>query len=236
MNRWAVDRAIEWHKALPWLIGCNFIPSTAINQLEMWQAETYDPETIDKELGRAEDLGFNTLRVFLHDLVWHDDPDGFAGRIDGSQGAGNIAMNFSRADVITFHCYSGEALEQTILRHKVDHSGRPVICTEYMARERGTTFEHSLPIFRTHRIGCCNWGLVAGKSQTHFNWQTVEKLPVLRHQGARIHDGDPIPEPLLWFHDIFRTDGTPFDRKEVDFIKSITGTQHIDSHENDMRR
>ncbi len=68
MSQWTNDKACAWYQAQPWLVGCNFLPSTAINQLEMWQAATYDPATIDKELGWAEWLGFNTLRVYLHDL------------------------------------------------------------------------------------------------------------------------------------------------------------------------
>lgn len=351
MNRWTADKAMAWYRTQPWLVGCNFLPSTAINQLEMWQADTYDAETIDRELGWAEDLGFNTLRVYLHDLVWKHDPDRFAERIDhflgiadhhgirvilvlfddchrpdpeigvqplpvpgvhnsgwkhspgqklvlqfhdgtvaasekkrlkeyvqgvltrfkddqrvlmwdiynepgstgnndksivllgltwewaqavrpsqpltacldGSKGKGIIAINAEYSDVITFHCYNGERLEQTIIQRQETSMGRPVICTEYMARELGTTFHHSLPIFKKHRVGCYNWGLVAGKSQTHWNWASVGKLEELREQGAVLKPGDPIPEPELWFHDIFRLDGTPFDQKEVDFIKDITG-------------
>ena len=351
MNRWTVDQASDWNRAQPWLVGCNFIPSTAINQLEMWQAETYDPDTIDRELGWAEDLGFNTLRVYLHDLMWGKDREGFAARIDdflgiagrhgmrvllvlfddchrpdpvlgeqplpvsgvhnsgwkqspgrqcvlrfhngtapasererlrdyvhgvlarfaddarvlmwdvynepgnngnskellqatwqwaqetrpsqpltacleGSVGEENIAINAAQSDVITFHCYRGELLEKTIMQRKSVHSGRPVVCTEYMAREHGTTFQHSLPIFKTHGVGCCNWGLVAGKSQTHFNWATVEKLEDLGRQGAFLHPGDSIPEPAFWFHDVFRVDGTPFDQREVDFIRSIAGAEY----------
>src|SRR5262245_44115344 len=71
------EKAIAWHKELTWVVGCNFIPSSAINQLEMWQADTFDPDTIDRELGWAEGIGFNTARVFLHDLAWQADPDGF---------------------------------------------------------------------------------------------------------------------------------------------------------------
>ncbi len=78
MDRWTADRANHWYARQPWLVGCNFLPSTSINQLEMWQTETYDPKTIDRELGWAENLGFNTQRVFLHDLVWSDDPDSLA--------------------------------------------------------------------------------------------------------------------------------------------------------------
>jgi len=79
--RWAIEEANDWYARQPWLVGCNFIPSSAINQLEMWQAETFDPATIDRELGWAADLGFNTVRTFLHDLAWEADPGGFKQRI-----------------------------------------------------------------------------------------------------------------------------------------------------------
>jgi len=81
-RRWTQQEAQEWYAGLPWLVGCNFIPSTAINQLEMWQAETFDPETIDRELNWARGIGLNAARVFLHDLVWSNDPAGFAARIE----------------------------------------------------------------------------------------------------------------------------------------------------------
>jgi hypothetical protein len=353
MSRWTNERAQEWYRQQPWLVGCNFLPSSAINQLEMWQAETYDPQTIDRELGWAEALGFNALRVYLHDLVWRDDQARFTARIrdflsiaarhhmkvilvlfddchrpdpvsglqplpvagvhnsgwkqspgqalvvkfheatapapevarlrgyvqgvlkeftgddrilmwdvynepgqggmtdqsnellvqtwqwaeaarpsqpltaclDGSLGERNLALNAAHSDIITFHGYNGQDLEPAILRIRQANAGRPIVCTEYMAREHGTTFQHSLPIFKRHGIGCLNWGLVAGKSQTHFNWQTVERIEELRKQGAYLKAGDPIPEPPLWFHDIFRVDGTPFDPAEVEFIRSMTGAQ-----------
>ena len=66
----------------PWLVGGNFTPSTAINQLEMWQAETWDPKTIDRELGWAHELGFTSMRVFLHDIVWKQNPKAFLNRMD----------------------------------------------------------------------------------------------------------------------------------------------------------
>ncbi|MCX7591480.1 MAG: glycoside hydrolase family 2, partial [Kiritimatiellae bacterium] len=351
-DRWSTERAREWYDRQPWLVGCNFIPSTAINQLEMWQAETFDLPTIRRELGWAKSLGFNSLRVFLHDLVWSADRAGFVRRInqflsvskeygmstifvlfddchrpdpqpgpqpmpvrgihnsgwqqspgeklvlqfcdgtvthsertrlrdyvqgilkefggddrilmwdlynepgaqrkgdssnpllcatwewarevpvsqpltacvDGSTGEKNLATNATQSDVITFHCYEGHKLEPALRNHLERHKGRPVICTEYMARELGTTFQHSLPIFRRHRIGCYNWGLVAGKTQTHFNWETVQHLEALKSQGQVIKPGDPIPEPELWFHDIFRPDGSAFDPSEVEFIRQITRT------------
>ena len=81
-GRWSERKASDWYAKQPWLVGCNFIPSTAINQLEMWQADTFDPLTIDRELGWAESLGFNSVRVFLHDLLWQQDSAGFVKRVD----------------------------------------------------------------------------------------------------------------------------------------------------------
>ena len=81
-HRWSITRAKEWMDKNGWLVGCNYIPSNAINQLEMWQAETFSPETIDKELAMCSSLGFNTVRVFLHTLVWQENADAFLNRID----------------------------------------------------------------------------------------------------------------------------------------------------------
>jgi hypothetical protein len=80
--RWTEKTADEWYAQQPWLVGSNYIPSTAINELEMWQASSFDPQRIDKELGWAESLGLNTMRVFLHDLLWQQDPEGFKKRVD----------------------------------------------------------------------------------------------------------------------------------------------------------
>jgi len=81
-DRWSTDQANAWYAGQPWLVGCNYIPSTAINQLEMWQADTFDPGQIDRELGWAEKLGFNSIRVFLHNLPWQQDHEGFLRRIE----------------------------------------------------------------------------------------------------------------------------------------------------------
>lgn len=81
-RQWTPAESQAWQSSLPWLAGCNFIPSTAINQLEMWQADTWDPATIDRELGWAADLGFTSVRVFLHDLLWQQDKRGFLKRMD----------------------------------------------------------------------------------------------------------------------------------------------------------
>lgn len=82
MTQWSIDQANAWYAKQPWLVGCNFYPSNAINQLEMWQANTFDPATIDKELGWAAGIGMNTVRTYLHDLAWLVDPDGFKRRVD----------------------------------------------------------------------------------------------------------------------------------------------------------
>src|SRR5690606_436929 len=75
-------QATEWGSSQPWRVGANFAPSTAINQLEMWQAETFDPETIDRELGWAADIGMNSVRVFLHHLLWEQDSEGLLERVE----------------------------------------------------------------------------------------------------------------------------------------------------------
>jgi len=81
-QRWTEDKASAWYSAQPWPVGANFLPSNAINELEMWQPETFDPTTIDRELGWAEAIGMNTMRVFLHNLLWEQDQQGFQKRID----------------------------------------------------------------------------------------------------------------------------------------------------------
>lgn len=327
-QRWSKEAINEWYEQIPWPVGCNFIPSTAINQLEMWQNDTYDPKTIDRELAWAEAIGFNTIRVYLHDLAWRENSELFKENISdfleiasshhikvmfvlfddvwndnpvaGAQPepipgvhnsgwvrspgsemvadqsrwqelenylmdilvtygqddrilmwdlyneAGNSQMesitlpllkavfswarnagpsqpitsgiwsyqkwaksynNFLLAsvDVITFHNYRDfENMQDEISSLK--SYGRPVICTEYMARTMGNLFQTHLPLLHEEDVGAINWGLVTGKTQTRFPWGSPE--------GAA--------EPALWFHDIFQEDGTPFDEEEIVFIKSIT--------------
>lgn len=326
---WTAQKANEWYAKQPWIVGCNFIPSTAINELEMWQPATFDIKTISKELGWAQDLGFNTIRVYLHNLLWESDrnslmknmneflkvcnqhsikvvfvlfddcwlpnpsigkqPEPVPGvhnsgwvRAPGPQLVSNpdkwdllelytkdILLQFKNdnrilmwdlynepgnsemtemsypflervfqwawsirpsqpltcatwaheepfkrynefqlknSDVITFHNYNdAKNLEEEII--KLKKIGRPVICSEYMARTNNSTFEKNLPILKKAKVGAINWGLVSGKTNTIFPW------------GSKAGT----PEPEIWFHDIFRKDGTPFDPKEVDLIKSLTG-------------
>ena len=344
--KWTKKKANNWYDEQPWLVGCNFLPSTAINQLEMFQEDSFDEDTIKRELNWAKDLGFNSLRVYLHDLLWsrrdkfkktfekfldlcrernikpiivlfddchrpypklgkqpmpvkgvhnsgwkqspgmalvneihekkidakelnrlkefiqgmlrdyanderilmwdiYNEPGQFGmgdkalellrytwewayevrpsqpltSCLDGSIGEEILKLNGKNSDVITFHTYEAEKLESTIERLKKFQ--RPLLCTEYMAREFGTTFEFSLPIFKKENVGCFNWGLVAGKSQTHFGWSTILELQKKKENGEFLNDNDGIPEPEEWFHDIFRVDGSPYDEKEIEFIKNI---------------
>lgn len=328
-QQWTAEKANKWYAAQPWLVGANFLPSTAINQLEMWQAASFDTATIARELGWAAGLGMNVMRVYLHDLAWKADPSGFKDRMDrflqiasskkiralfvffddcwnpdaktGIQPApkpgihnsgwvrspvisvhndstqwgylkeyvtdvltrfandsrilmwdlynepGNSGYNLTslpllekifswawavrpsqpltcgtwydnktfnefqlaNSDVLTFHNYNDAVnLEKDIAAKK--SLGRPLICTEYMARTRGSRFQTHLPVFKKNKVGAINWGLVAGKSNTIYQWDTP------------IPDGS---EPAVWFHDIFRKDGTPYDKAETDFIRTVTGGQ-----------
>ena len=90
---------------------------------------------------------------------------------------------------------------------KLEIYKRPLICTEYMAREFGTTFDFCLPIFKKNNIGCFNWGFVAGKTNTIFPWSSW--------------DDDFTSAPEVWHHDILLPDKTPYDQEEIDFLKEI---------------
>jgi hypothetical protein len=105
-------------------------------------------------------------------------------------------------DVSSYHDYTNVPPEKFA---EIAASSRPTICTEWMARTMGSSFERQLPYFKKYKIGCYNWGLVAGRTQTYFPWGSPK--------GA--------PEPATWFHDILRKDGTPYDPKETEIIKKI---------------
>jgi Cellulase (glycosyl hydrolase family 5) len=344
-TRWTEAQANAWYAKLPWLVGSNYIPATAINELEMWQSETFDPQRIDLEFGWAESLGFNTMRVFLHDLVWQQDAAGFRKHIDtflgiaekhhirilfvlfdscwdphpqlGKQRAprpgvhnsgwvqspGAVALQdpaqlprleayvkgvvgaFAKdqrvlgwdvwnepnnknsgsyeageppnkldlvlallpkvfawareagatqpltsgvwqgdwsspeklgptekiqlqlSDVISFHNYAPpEDFEKHARWLRQYH--RPLLCTEYMARPTGSTFQVILPQAKKEHVAAINWGLVAGKTQTYYPWDSWQKPYVDR-------------KPTVWFHEVFRTGGQPYRQEEVDFIRAI---------------
>jgi len=347
-QQWSVAKANAWYAQQRWLIGSDYIPADAINQLEMWQADTFNPAQIDKELGWAEGLGMNTMRVFLHDKLWEQDAAGFKQRIDqflaiaakhkikpllvffdscwdpnpklglqhapvpgvhnsgwvqspGSAGLADTAnypqlkaylqdvirtfakddrilgwdlwnepdnayggsgpdsaeskekirlvtallpqvyawargadpsqpltsgvwirddwasagkltpverTQLTQSDVITFHDYSWpEVFERRI--KQLQTYGRPIICTEYMARGAGSTFDNSLPIARKYNVGAINWGFVLGKTQTNFPWDSWQKPYISQ-------------PPVVWHHDIFYPDGKPYRQSEVDQIRAAT--------------
>ena len=118
-------------------------------------------------------------------------------------------LQIDLSDVVTFHNYdSPTELEKRI--NWLKRYDRPIICTEYMARGNGSFFMGSLPVAKVHNVGMINWGLVQGKSQTHLPWDSWERPYIDR-------------EPSIWFHEVFRTDGTPYIVEEVQFIKRMTG-------------
>ena len=324
----------------PWSFGCNFIPSTAVNQLEMWQADTFDPETIDRELGWAAGIGMNLVRVYLHDLLWLDDKNGFLERMErfleiasshgikamfvifddcwraefksgkqpapipyehnsgwiqspGVRAADDLSQRprleeyvkgvlthfahdtrialwdlynepgngksgdhitksglrgvasmpllrdvfrwarevapeqpltaapwafgedfdelnrfmFENSDVVTFHAYNPPAeLLERINFVRFIASGRPVICSEYMARTIGSTFASCLPLLRENNVGAINWGLVSGKTQTIYPWGWNKDKGV----------------PAKYFHDVFHADGSFLYPEEGEFFKEFT--------------
>ncbi|MDD7234210.1 MAG: cellulase family glycosylhydrolase [Bacteroidales bacterium] len=115
------------------------------------------------------------------------------------------------SDVTTYHNYSGDPECQQNAIDTLRTYGRPIICTEYMARTKGCTFQMAMPILKQNNVAAINWGFVAGKTNTIFAWDTP--LPY-------------ITEPEVWFHDIFRQDGTPFSEEEIATIKELTGVRN----------
>jgi hypothetical protein len=344
-ERWSAQKANDWYAKQPWLVGANFIPSDAINELEMFQAATFNPALNDKELGMAESVGMNTARVFLQDQLWQQDAAGFKKRLDtfltiaakhhirpllvlfdscwepnphlgpqhppipgvhnsgwvqspgkerllnkavepelkayvqGVVGAfakderilgwdvwnepdnlgrdvaedlpakvarvnellpqvfawaravrpvqpltsgvwqGNWSdaakesvttkIQLAESDVISFHSYEWpEGFEARI--RSLAALGRPLLCTEYMARGNGSTFDTILPIAKREHVAAINWGLVAGKTQTYLPWDSWQR-PYVRDQ------------PTVWFHEVFRQDDTPYRQREVDLLRELTG-------------
>ena len=326
---WSIEKANDWYRLQNWLRGCDFIPSTAINQLEMWQAESFDPETIGRELRWADEIGMNCMRVYLHHLAWEVDKEGFKKRMNqyleiadkngiktifvffddcwnptyqagkqpdpkpgihnsgwvrdpgdllftepgiitvleeyvkdimttfrddkrialwdlynepGNSGYENKSMpllekafqwgrevnpsqplssgvwsynltdlnkfQISHSDIITYHNYSDPANHQATI-DSLKKYNRPLVCTEYMARKHNSLFTNIMPMLKEQNIGAINWGLVSGKTNTIYAWDTP------------IPDGS---EPELWFHDIFRKDGTPYRGDELQMILDLTGT------------
>jgi hypothetical protein len=344
-GRWSVDRANRWYQAQGWLVGANYVTSTAINQLEMFQPGTYDPRRIDDELRVARSLGFNTVRVFLHDLLWAQDKEGFARRLaqfvaiaashgikplfvlfdscwdpfpklgvqraptfgvhnsgwvqspgaeriddpryigvlqsyvtgvlglfrndarvlgwdlwnepdnparvyrnverkdkqdvvaallpqvfqwaravdpvqpltsgvwqgnwaDAGRRSAISGFQLDNSDVITFHSY-GKPAEFEDRIAELTPLGRPILCTEYLARSLGSTVQGILPIAQRHNVGAYNWGFVAGKTETYYPWDSWDH---------------PYTEaPKAWFSDLLWPDGRPHQDGEIQTIRKLTG-------------
>jgi len=349
-SRWSEDKANAWYGQQSWLVGSNYIPRSAINQLEMWQEATFNPDQIDKELAWAEAIGMNTMRVFLHDLLWQQDAAGYRRRLDqfltiasrhhirplfvlfdscwdplpqlgpqhppipgvhnsgwvqspgakaladpsqyprlkayvqgvvgafakddrilgwdvwnepGADNAGSYAqtelkreekiarvaallpqvfawarevnptqpltsgvwdidtskkeseigdlqrIQLRESDIITFHNYSWPEDFKSEVEWLRKYN-RPIICTEFMARSIGSTFDTILPIAKQERVGVINWGFVAGKTQTYLPWESWQHPYIL-------------DQPPVWFHEVLHADGTPYRQAEVDLIKRLAG-------------
>jgi hypothetical protein len=353
---WDKQKANNWYAEQPWLVGSNFNPSTSINQLEMWQAESFDTLTIDRELGWAASIGMNSARVYLHDLLWAQDSIGMLERMDTfleiasrhgikpmfvlfdscwdpfpktgkqrdpkphvhnsgwvqSPGANALKdstqyprleryvkgvvghfrqdervlawdiwnepdndtgpsyrkvdlpnkleyvlplleesfvwarsanpdqpltsgvwlgdwsahetltpiqkVQLEQSDVVSFHNYDGpEEFEKRI--KWLQRYERPMLCTEYMARPNGSTFQGFLPIAKKYNVAMYNWGLVDGKTQTKYPWDSWEK----QYTAA----------PKEWFHEVFHTDGTPYRKEEVALIRELTAAVNQPVKENE---
>jgi hypothetical protein len=345
-ERWTEAQANAWSAKQKWLVGSNYIPANAINQLEMWQEASFDPARIDKELGWAQGMGMTTMRVFLHDALWQQDAPGLKKRIDtflaiaarhgikpllvlfdscwdpnpklgmqhppipgvhnsgwvqgpGAQALGDSSQyprlqsyvkdivgrfakddrilgwdlwnepdnnngssypdnsqarfdqvaallprvfdwarsadpsqpltsgiwhhdhwenleglnavektQLTHSDVISFHDYSWPELFEARAK-SLEVYGRPLICTEYMARGAGSTIDTVLPIGKRRNIGMINWGFVDGKTQTIMPWDSWQRPYTLR-------------PPTVWFHDLLHPDGTPYRVREIETIKRLS--------------
>lgn len=60
--------------------GANYVPSWASTSIGAWK--NYDPEQTDRELGYAERLRLNSVRVFLQYVAYEDDPAGFVRKLE----------------------------------------------------------------------------------------------------------------------------------------------------------
>jgi hypothetical protein len=118
-------------------------------------------------------------------------------------------IQLANSDVVTFHCYAEPADFKSRIA-ELAPQGRPILCTEYMARPMGSTIESILPIAKQHNVGAINWGLVAGKTQTYFPWDSWD------HPYAAV--------PKVWFHDLLRPDGTPFQGNESQTIRTLSAS------------
>lgn len=122
---------------------------------------------------------------------------------------------FELSDIITFHAYCPSERLQLIIRNLKTHD-RPMLCTEWMARHTGSRIQDQLPMFHQEKIGCYQWGLVKGKTQTHIPWP-----------GILAHLADYPVGSSEWFHDLLHPGGTPYSEKEVALIKDLAETIRV---------
>jgi len=357
-QHWPIEQVQTWFDAYPWICGFNYLPASAVNFLEMWMADTFDPKRIDRELGWAADAGFNAARVNLHFLVWHHDRAGLLDRMrqfldiawakgiytvfvlfddcgfggqepqygpqqppipnlhnsravaspgramvmDPTQwdGLGNYvrdivgqfaqdhrllfwdlynepgnrmifetdgfreydpaledyserllvqAFDWARSaapsqpltvgawrtapvgsgaadfdnpidqaalalsDIVTFHAYVDRPRMEKCI-NTLATQNRPMFLTEWMARAVDSRIETQLDLLHYRHVGCFNWGMVQGRTQTHLPWPR----PLLEQHGIN-------PDETIWFHDIFWPDGRPYDPVEIQIINSLTQSQ-----------
>jgi hypothetical protein len=185
-EQWTPEKATAWYGQQPWLIGCNFAPSTAINQLEMWQADTFDLATVDRESGWAQSVGFTSIRVFLHDLLWKQDSQGLLSRMDQF-----LAVADKHHIGVMFVIFDGVWDPHPQLGRQ--RAPRPHVHNSGWVRSPGADIL---------------------KDPSEYDSLKPYVQGVLRRFTA---------EPPLWHHDIFRKDGTPYNLKEVEYIKALTG-------------
>ena len=118
-------------------------------------------------------------------------------------------VQLAESDIITFHNYGWpEEFEAKIIELK--RYNRPILCSEYMARGAGSTFDGTLPVAKKYNVAVINWGLVAGRTQTYEPWDSWQKPYVLS-------------EPVVWFHEVFKQDDTPYRQREVELLRQYTG-------------
>ena len=112
----------------------------------------------------------------------------------------------NNSDIISYHDYGDKKGAAQKIKELKKYN-RPLLCTEYLAREYSNTFEELLPLFKQNRIGVFNWGLVSGKSNTIYPWKSWDST----YTGP----------PKIWHHDLFYPNGEPFSVDEIEFIKNM---------------
>jgi hypothetical protein len=114
------------------------------------------------------------------------------------------------SDVISFHSY-GDPTEFEARIDELTPLGRPILCTEYLARGLGSTVEGVLPVAKRRNVGAYNWGFIAGRTQTYLPWDSW-KQPYTSP-----------PDP--WFSDLLHPDGRPYEDSEVRVIQQLAGVR-----------